>query len=88
MKKEAIKLSGKTKKEPPVLWTGQEIEQLEYRRIELRNKKRGHRESGVYRADLWKRSADEDREWNEQIILKLYFKVVEDESRYTKEDLR
>ena len=89
MKEETNKFAGKTKEEPPVLSTeDQEMKQLEDRRkdIEKEGKQIREKESREYRTEQnWKISADKDYKRNEQILLKLCFKVVEDQNIYTKE---
>ena len=89
IKEEANKLVGKAKRKAPVLSTeDQEIKQQENRWKEMRKKKsRSEREKVEYTklnktVKKRKRSADKDHERNEQIMLKLYFKVVEDQNRY------
>ena len=94
MKEEAKTLAGKTKKkETPVLPSeDQEIKQLEERREKKLRKKenRSERDKIDIRGlrKLWKRSADKDHKRNEQVMLKIYFKVVEDQNRYTKDQNR
>ena len=57
----------------------------------MRKKENRSRERESRASELKKtvrKSADKDHESNEQIMLKLCFKVVEDQNRYTKEDQR
>ena len=77
--------AGKTKEEPPVLSNEDtETKQLDDRRKELRKKEIRSESKKVEYTELTKtgkRSADKDH-------VELYFKVVEDQNRYTKEDRR
>ena len=91
MKEEAYKLAGKTKEEAPVLSTeDQEITQLEDIRKELRKKEgRSQREKIEY-TELNKtvKMKRRQRSRKKRIMLKLYFKVAEDQNIYTREDQR
>ena len=94
MQEEATKLPGETKKEPPVLTKeDQEIKQLEDRNKELRKQEnRSVRLKAEYieliKTVERKSKHYKDHERNKQIMLKPYFKVVEDQKGYTKEDQR
>ena len=89
MKEEASKLAGKTKKAPVLSTEDQEIKQLEDRRKELRKKEdRSQRENRVHRAEQNGEKETQRSLKKRKIILKLYFKAVEDQNIYTREDQR
>ena len=83
MKEEATKVAGKTKKEPSVLPTkDQHIKELEDRRKDMRKKEDRSETKKVEYRELKQTVKDKYHERKEQIMLKLYFKVVKDQNRY------